>query len=77
MKGNKKGRGIFLKKGNLLKSALQHPGVSTGAILGVVILGMISNGLGMLNVDTQWQLPINGSVIILAVAFDELKRRKI
>ena len=52
-------------------------GTLTGATLGVVILGIISNGLGMLNVDTQWQLPINGIVIILAVAFDELKRRKV
>ena len=52
-------------------------GTLTGATLGVVILGIISNGLGMLNVDTQWQLPINGIVIILAVAFDEIKRRKV
>jgi ribose/xylose/arabinose/galactoside ABC-type transport system permease subunit len=28
-------------------------------------------------VDTQWQLVINGIIIIAAVAFDELRRKKI
>ena len=48
-----------------------------GVTLGVLILAIISNGLGMLDVDTQWQLVINGIIIIAAVAFDELRRKKI
>jgi len=46
-----------------------------GAFIGVTIMGIIQNGLGMLNVDTMWQLVITGSIIILAVAIDELKKR--
>jgi ribose/xylose/arabinose/galactoside ABC-type transport system permease subunit len=46
-----------------------------GAFLGVLILGIIQNGLGMLEVNTMWQLVITGSVIILAVFLDELKKR--
>ena len=41
-----------------------------------MILSVISNGLGLLNVETQWQLVVNGIIIIIAVGFDELKRRK-
>jgi ribose/xylose/arabinose/galactoside ABC-type transport system permease subunit len=51
-------------------------GTLTGAALGVLILAVISNGLGMLNVESQWQMVLNGIIIILAVGFDELKRRK-
>ncbi|MCP4304191.1 MAG: ABC transporter permease, partial [bacterium] len=53
-------------------------GVGTlfGMALGVLILQYLSNGLGMLNLPTEWQLVITGSIIIVAVAFDELKRRR-
>ncbi|WP_421723134.1 ABC transporter permease [Bauldia sp.] len=47
-----------------------------GVALGVLILSYLSNGLGMLNLPTEWQLVITGSIIIVAVAFDELKRRR-
>ena len=47
-----------------------------GMALGVLILQFLSNGLGMLDLATEWQLVITGIVIILAVAFDELKRRQ-
>ena len=51
-------------------------GTLTGAALGVLILAVISNGLGMLNVESQWQMVVNGIIIIFAVGFDEIKRRK-
>ncbi len=47
----------------------------TGAFLGVLILGIIQNGLGMLEVNTMWQLVVTGAIIILAVFLDELKKR--
>ena len=47
-----------------------------GMALGVLILQFLSNGLGMLDLATEWQLVITGTIIILAVAFDELKRRR-
>ena len=30
----------------------------------------------MLNVESQWQMVVNGIIIILAVGFDEIKRRR-
>ena len=51
-------------------------GTLTGAALGVMILAVISNGLRMLNVESQWQMVVNGIIIIFAVGFDEIKRRK-
>ena len=51
-------------------------GSLTGAAIGVLILSVISNGLGLLNIDTQWQLVVNGVIIIIAVGFDELKRNR-
>ena len=47
-----------------------------GMALGVLILAFMSNGLGMLDLPTEWQLVITGIIIIIAVAFDELKRRR-
>ncbi|MBA7581217.1 L-arabinose transport system permease protein AraH [subsurface metagenome] len=46
-----------------------------GAFLGVMILGILQNGMGMLNLKTQWQLVATGSIIIFAVFLDELKKR--
>ena len=50
-------------------------GTLLGAFIGVLILGIIQNGLGMLNVSTMFQLVITGVIIILSVAIDELKKR--
>jgi len=51
-------------------------GSLTGVVLGVLILAFVSNGLGMLNAPTEWQLVITGSVIIAAVALDAFKKRR-
>lgn len=45
-----------------------------GVALGVLILAFVSNGLGMINAPTEWQLVITGLVIIAAVALDSLKK---
>lgn len=46
-----------------------------GVALGVLILSFVSNGLGMINAPTEWQLVITGLVIIAAVALGSLKNR--
>ncbi|MDW6020306.1 ABC transporter permease [Mesorhizobium sp. BAC0120] len=48
-----------------------------GMALGVLTLSFLSNGLGMLNLATEWQLVITGGIIIAAVAFDEFKRSRL
>nr|WP_153020349.1 ABC transporter permease [Paramesorhizobium deserti] len=46
-----------------------------GTLIGSVILGVLSTGLILLNVQFFTQLLIKGAVIILAVAIDSLKQR--
>jgi ribose/xylose/arabinose/galactoside ABC-type transport system permease subunit len=47
-----------------------------GVTLGVLILAFLANGLGQLNLPTEWQLVITGLIIIGAVTLDEARRRK-
>ncbi|MCI8332890.1 MAG: ABC transporter permease [Clostridiales bacterium] len=47
-----------------------------GTVIGVLIIGILSNGLNMLNVSYYYQLIIKGIVILLAVYIDALKKRK-
>lgn len=51
-------------------------GSVSGTVLGVLILGVLSNGLVLLDVNTFWQEVVRGTVIILAVALDEFRRRR-
>ena len=44
-----------------------------GAIIGAVILGMISNGLDLLSVNQFYRQIIVGAIIIIAVAIDVQK----
>ncbi len=46
-----------------------------GTLIGSVILGVLSTGLILMNVQFFTQLLIKGAVIILAVAIDRLKSR--
>ncbi|MHC4105369.1 MAG: ABC transporter permease subunit, partial [Planctomycetota bacterium] len=50
-------------------------GTMLGAFIGVLIIAVIQNGLGMMNVYTMWQLVTTGIIIIMSVAIDELKKR--
>ncbi len=47
-----------------------------GTIIGVFLIGVLSNGLNILNINYFWQQVIIGSIIILAVAMDSLKQRR-
>jgi ribose transport system permease protein len=44
-----------------------------GTIVGLLIVGVLSNGLTLLNIDSSWQQVATGSLLILAVAFDRLR----
>jgi len=48
----------------------------TGALFGVLIFGLIQNGMGLMSIDTQYQLVITGGIIVAAVAIDELRHRR-
>ena len=46
-----------------------------GTVLGLLIIGIIDNGLTLLNVESFWQQVVSGSLLITAVGFDVLRRR--
>jgi ribose transport system permease protein len=45
-----------------------------GTLIGAVIIGVLSNGLVLMNVPFFYQLVIKGIVIIIAIGLDSLKR---
>jgi ribose transport system permease protein len=47
-----------------------------GTVLGCLIIGVLNNGLVLLNVSPYWQLVIKGYVILLAVAIDRASREE-
>jgi ribose transport system permease protein len=51
-------------------------GSATGTIVGAFILGVLRNGLNLLNVSAFWQQVVIGAVIVLAVMTDTLRRRR-
>lgn len=46
-----------------------------GTVLGVVLLGLINNGLTLRNVPTVWLDVVQGAVLLIAVVVDERRRR--
>jgi ribose transport system permease protein len=50
-------------------------GTVGGAIVGVLIFGVISNGLNLLNVSVYLQLIVIGAVVAVAVELDVVRRR--
>jgi ribose transport system permease protein len=50
-------------------------GAISGTMLGLLIIGTLNNGLVLLNVSSFWQTVAQGSLLIFAVAFDQLRIR--
>ena len=44
-----------------------------GTLLGALIMGIITNGMNLLNISTNWQLIVQGAIIIIAVGLDRIK----
>ena len=51
-------------------------GCVLGTLVGAFIMGLLANGSDLLGTNPYWQQVIIGAVIILAVSFDELRKRK-
>ena len=47
-----------------------------GTLIGALIIGVLSNGLNLMNVNSFWQTVVKGLVILLAVLIDYLRNRK-
>ena len=52
-------------------------GVGTvwGTMVGALIIGVLNNGLDLLNVSAYWQQIVKGAIIVIAIIIDERKNR--
>lgn len=50
-------------------------GSVSGTVIGVLIIGVLSNGLSILGISEFWQQVVNGLIIVLVVAIDQWRRR--
>jgi ribose/xylose/arabinose/galactoside ABC-type transport system permease subunit len=44
-----------------------------GSLLGVLFLGVLSNGLTLAGISAFWQGVVTGAVLVLAVLFDRFR----
>lgn len=47
-----------------------------GTLIGALIVGVLRNGLTLAGIDPLWQDLVTGILVIVAVAFDQLSRRR-
>ena len=52
-------------------------GTMLGTIIGALIISVVADGLVILSVPQEWQTVVTGSIIIVAVYMDILRRRAI
>ena len=53
-----------------------HGVLEGGLLIGVLIIGLISNGLNLMHVNSYWQYVLKGIIIIAAVYVDMIKQKK-
>ncbi len=51
-------------------------GTIGGALVGCFVIGILNNGMSMMGVSADWQQAVKGFVILAAVAFDLIPKRK-
>ncbi|MDC3417514.1 ABC transporter permease [Aquibacillus salsiterrae] len=52
-------------------------GKVTGVLLGAVLLGVLDNGLPLINVSPFWQMGIEGAIILIAVLFNTIVKKTV
>ncbi len=50
-------------------------GKMSNVVAGVLIIGILTNGMVLLNVSTYMQMIVKGVVLALAVGFDSIQKR--
>ncbi len=58
------GTSLFGGKGSVL-----------GTLVGALIMGVLNNGLNLLNISSYWQPVVKGGVILLAVLIDQITKK--
>lgn len=57
-------------------SAYGGTGTVSGAIIGAVFMGVLNNGMSIMGVDANWQKAVKGLVLLAAVAFDVMSKKR-
>jgi putative multiple sugar transport system permease protein len=57
-------------------SASGGVGTIIGAITGGLVMGVINNGMSLMNIGADWQYVVKASVLLLAVLYDTTTRRR-
>jgi len=57
-------------------SAYGGTGTVGGAVVGAIFMGVLNNGMSILGVDMNWQRAVKGMVLLLAVLFDVMSKKK-
>ena len=57
-------------------SAYGGTGTVGGAVIGAIFMGVLNNGMSILGVDSNWQRAVKGLVLLLAVIFDVVSKKK-
>jgi ribose transport system permease protein len=47
-----------------------------GTVIGAFLISTLTNGLRILSVPQEWQMVVTGTIVILAVFLDILRRRR-
>lgn len=51
-------------------------GTIIGAITGGLVMGVINNGMSLMNIGADWQYVVKASILLLAVFYDIWSRKK-
>lgn len=57
-------------------SAYGGTGTVGGAIVGAIFMGVLNNGMSILGIDANWQKTVKGIVLLAAVVFDIMSKKR-
>jgi putative multiple sugar transport system permease protein len=57
-------------------SAYGGTGTVSGAVIGAIFMGVLNNGMSILGIDSNWQKAVKGLVLLLAVLFDVVSKKR-
>ena len=57
-------------------SAYGGTGTVFGAVIGAIFMGVLNNGMSILGIDANWQRTVKGVVLLIAVIFDVLSKKR-